>query len=94
MYTLGIGIKGHIVSLHKISQNLIIGSDHPASIEKIEIGHRTIELQYIMFEFSGGHGGDVLERVDGAVEGDDPELASLHYKRICRMMSEIRGVSY
>lgn len=78
MYSFSISVDRHIVSFNKILQNFIIGSDHPAGIDEVEIWYGVVYLQNLRFEFSRCQDGYILQLVDWSFEGDDFEFIALH----------------
>lgn len=48
MYSLGVRVESHVICFHKVSKHLIIGSNHPAGIEKVKIGDYMIELKNVV----------------------------------------------
>lgn len=83
VYALGIRVESEVVFSHEFSQNFVIGSDHPPSIQKVEIRHRSIPLQNFLLELSRGYIGPILQLMHGSIEGENRHLAcSFHYKRL------------
>lgn len=79
MHSFGIGIDCHVISSNKILQNFVIGSDHSASIDEVEIRYRVINLEDVRFELACSHNWYVLYFIGGSFESDDFEfVASLH----------------
>ena len=76
--SLGVGVELHIVLLDELPQHLIVGPDHPPSVEEVEVRHSAIYREDVGLQLPGGHAGDVLHLVLGAGEGDDGECRGVH----------------
>jgi hypothetical protein len=83
VYSLGVGVEGHIGVSDEILENFVVAPDHSAGVHEVEVGDSVIDLQDVGFELSGGHYGDVLDLVYGATVSNDCQFfAWLHNQRI------------
>jgi len=80
VHSLGVGIDGQVVGPDEVLQEFVVGPDHPAGIDEVEVGDGVIDLEDVGFEFARGHDGDVLEFVGWAFEGDDSEFAAAFHR--------------
>lgn len=44
MHSFCVGVQSHVAWAYEVIKNFIVASDHPASIQKVEVGYSMVDL--------------------------------------------------